>query len=66
MPKFKSTRKFDRRGNGAWFYLAIVVLAFGIYSMAVAANTHDKCGSASKEWIIFPPEWRCETRPGFG
>ena len=66
MPKFKTNRKLDRRGSTVWFWLAIVALAFGIYSLGVALNTADDCGDDPKEWIIFPPEWRCNSRPGFG
>jgi hypothetical protein len=55
-----------RRGSGPWFYLAILVLVFGLYSLTVALSTADDCGDAPKEWIIFPPEWECNTRPGFG
>ena len=61
---FKS--KIDRRGSGPWFYLAIAVLVFGLYSLTVALTTADKCGDNPKEWIILPPEWECSTRPGFG
>jgi hypothetical protein len=66
MPKFQKSKAIHRGGSAVWFYLAIVALAFGIYSLGVALNTADRCGSAPKEWIIFPPEWRCNSRPGFG
>ena len=49
-----------------WLYIAVVFIAFALYSLAVAANTRDDCGNAPKEWNIFPPEWDCNTRPGVG
>ena len=61
-----SDTKTDRQIRGLFFILAIAVLCFGIYSMSVAVRTRDDCGEAPKEWIIFPPEWRCNSRPGFG
>ena len=58
--------KLDRRGSGPFFYLAIVVLIFSMYSLTVALATADDCGKGvDKEWVIFPPEWECH-RPGFG
>ena len=58
--------KLDRRGSGPWFVVAVVALTFLIYSLAVAVDTADDCGSAPKEWKIFPPEWECKSRAGFG
>jgi hypothetical protein len=58
--------KHDRRGSGPWFYVAIVAVVFGLYSLVVAATTYDDCGDNPKEWIVFPPEWQCNTRSGFG
>ncbi len=56
----------DRRGRKVWFFLAIAAIVFGLYSAAVAGLTADDCGSGPKEWNVFPPEWECNTRPGFG
>jgi hypothetical protein len=56
----------ERPGRKVWFFLAIAVIVFGIWSAAVAATTEDDCGAAPKEWQVFPPEWQCNTRPGFG
>jgi hypothetical protein len=62
----KSSR-MDKTTSGFWFWLAILVLAFGLYSLTIALTTADDCGEgADKEWIIFPPEWECNSRPGFG
>ena len=58
--------KFDRRGSGPWFVLAVIALTFLLYSLTVALDTADKCGDLSKEWNIFPPEWECERRIGVG
>ena len=59
--------KLDRRGSGPFFWIALVVLVFSLYSLTVAAATADDCGEGvDKEWIIFPPGWECESRPGFG
>ena len=61
-----NTNRTDRRIRGLFFALAIAALGFALYSAAVAMNTRDDCGNADKEWNIFPPEWRCNTAPGFG
>ena len=59
--------KLDRRGSGPYFWLAIIVLGFSLYSLAIAWATVDKCdGYASRSWQVLPPEWECEGRPGFG
>jgi hypothetical protein len=61
------SKKFDKRGSGPFFWLAIGVLVFTLYSLTVAATTADDCGNGvDKEWIIFPPGWECQSRPGFG
>ena len=61
-------RDLYRRGSGPWFYLAIVVLAFSFYSLAVAAATADKCEASGtkRSWQVFPPQWECEGRRGLG
>ena len=58
--------KLDRRGSGPWFFVAVVALTFLLYSLAIALDTADKCGELGKEWKIFPPEWECQRRTGFG
>ena len=61
------TKEIKKPGSGQWWlYIALVVVGFAIYSAAVAVNTRDDCGDAPKEWNIFPPEWDCNTQPGFG
>ncbi len=59
-------RKYDRRGSGPWWFLAIALLAFAMYSLTVATATRDDCGNAPKHWEFFPPEWECERPIGFG
>jgi hypothetical protein len=60
----KSSR-LDKTSAGFWFWLAIFALAFGLYSLTVALVTADDCGEgADKEWIVFPPEWECQSRRG--
>jgi hypothetical protein len=56
----------ERPGRRIWFLLAIVMIMFGIWSFAVAATTADDCGDLDKTWQVFPPEWECHARPGFG
>lgn len=58
--------KLDRRGSGPWFVVAVAALTFLLYSLAVAWDTVDKCGDNPKEWSVFPPEWECKGRAGFG
>ena len=59
--------KLDRRGSGPFFWIAIVVVVFALYSLTVAATTAEDCGDGvDKEWIVFPPGWECHSRPGFG
>ena len=61
------TKEIRKPGTrGWWFYLALVVVGFALYSLTVASTTRDDCGDAPKEWNIFPPEWECNSRPGFG
>jgi hypothetical protein len=61
------SKRMDSTGAGPFFWIAIVVLAFALYSLTVAAVTADDCGEGvDKEWIIFPPEWECNSRSGFG
>ena len=61
------SKRMDSTGAGPFFWIAIVVLGFALYSLTVAAVTADDCGEGvDKEWIIFPPEWECNSRPGFG
>jgi len=61
------SKKFDKRGSGPFFWIAILVIGFGLYSLTVAATTADDCGDGvDQEWIIFPPGWECQSRPGFG
>ena len=57
--------KLYRRGSGPYFYMAIVVLVFAMYSLTVAVSTMDKCGEgAPKSWVVFPPGWECTARSG--
>ena len=52
--------KLDRRGSGPWFYVAIVVLIYGLLSLVIAGTTYDDCGGRAKEWAFVPPEWECK------
>jgi hypothetical protein len=56
----------DTPSRKVWFFLAIVMIVFGIWSLAVAATTADDCGSFDKTWQVFPPEWECHPNPNFG
>ena len=60
-------KNLDRASTGFWFYLALVVVVFALYSLTVAATTAEDCGEGvEKEWVVFPPEWECKSRTGFG
>jgi len=58
--------KLDRRGSGPFFWIALIVLVFSLYSLTVAATTADDCEGRDKEWVIFPPGWECHGRTGVG
>ena len=57
-------KKYDRKGNGFYWWLALFTIVFALYSLTVAATTADKCGNAKREWVIVPPGWECEVRRG--
>ena len=52
----------DRRGSGPWFFIAIGLLVFCIYSLSVAVLGADDCGGGPKSWEFFPPGWECDGR----
>ena len=56
----------ERAGRKLWFFLAIALILFGIWSLVVAGTTADDCGSGGREWQVFPPEWECQRNPNFG
>jgi hypothetical protein len=59
--------RLDRRGSPVSWFVAVAVLLYCLYSGAIAWSTIDDCdGFAGREWQIFPPEWECTGRPGFG
>ena len=60
-------RDLYRRGSGPWFFIAIIVLAFSLYSLAMAGVTANDCVEGQgREWELFPPGFECTGRPGFG
>jgi hypothetical protein len=64
-PKIRG-KKYDRRGSGPWWFIAIGVLAFAMYSLTVATATRADCHGGPKHWEFFPPAWECDRRIGFG
>jgi len=55
--------RLDRRGSGPWFYVAIVLLTYFLYSLTLAVSTADDCGEGmGRKWSYWPPQWEC-TRP---
>ena len=60
--------RFDKRHEGPWFYVAIAILIFLVWSGAVAVGTADDCGNGvDRSWNFVPPRWDCEGRlPGYG
>jgi hypothetical protein len=48
-----------------WFLMLVIVI-FVLYSTAIAIAGQDDCGDAGMSWQFFPPEWECDTKPGFG
>ncbi len=58
--------KHDRRGSGPLWFLALALVVYALYSLAVAASTADDCGDRGREWKFFPPEWECQPPVGFG
>ena len=59
-------KKLDRRGSGPAWFLMLLIVAFVLYSGAVAWAGADDCGGGPKSWQWFPPDWVCDTTPGFG
>ena len=56
-------REFRPPGHPVVFWLGIVVLVFGLYSLGRAATTYDRCDSVSrghKHWQVLPPDWVCD------
>ena len=60
--------QMDRRGSGPMFFVAVALLIYAVYSLAIAGVTADnECSeSQGREWQIFPPAWECTGRPGRG
>lgn len=60
--------RVDRRGSGPLFWVLLIVVVFGLYSISVAILTQNDCGKGTaKSWNLFPPEWECEGQlPGYG
>jgi hypothetical protein len=58
--------RLDRRGSGMWFFVALIVMLYCAYSLAIALATGEECGSLHREWKYIPPEWECTAPPGFG
>ena len=58
--------KHDRRGSGPWWFIALTVVLYFLFSLVVAASTAEDCRGASQHWEFFPPAWECDARPGFG
>jgi hypothetical protein len=58
--------KLDSRGSGPMWFLALAMVIFALYSMAVAASTAEKCDiyGGGKTWQVLPPEWKCDVRRG--
>ena len=55
-----------RRGSGPMWFVALAVVLFSLYSLAVAASTADKCDGLRRTWQIVPPHWECSRPTGFG
>jgi hypothetical protein len=60
--------RVDRRGSGLVFWVLLLVVILGLYSISVAILTQDDCGEGvAKTWSVFPPEWECDPQlPGYG
>jgi len=57
-------KKYDRKGSGPFWWLAVIFIVFALYSLTVAAATaEDACPpGVQKSWIVFPPGWDCQGR----
>ena len=52
--------RMDRRGSGPFFWVALAVLLFSLYSAAIAWSTVNDCDDyQGKSWQVMPPEWEC-------
>lgn len=54
-----------RPGHPVIFWLAVIALTFGFFSIAKATATIDDCDQVTggrKTWIVFPPKWECGDR----
>lgn len=56
------------RGGGPMWFVALVVVIFALYSLAIAATTADKCDGVGgdKTWQVMPPRWQCDAPRGYG
>ncbi|MEX2293183.1 MAG: hypothetical protein WD691_05295 [Acidimicrobiales bacterium] len=57
------------KGRGFYWFGALALVLFSLYSVAIAFATADKCDGAyyaGKHWELMPPHWECKTVRGFG
>ena len=62
------TKDMYRRGSGPMWFVALAVVIFALYSLAIAGSTADKCDDVggAKTWQVMPPRWECNTPRGLG
>jgi hypothetical protein len=59
----KNLRSMDRRGSGLWWFVALALIIFAAYSLAMMATTANDCeGAQGRRWQYIPPRWECTGR----
>ena len=42
------------------FWLALAIVLYCLFSVAVLVATVDDCGTGPKHWSFMPPGWQCD------
>jgi hypothetical protein len=53
----------SERGHPIFFFAAIAIIAFALFSVGKALADNQKCDGpvfhGKKHWIVMPPKWEC-------
>ena len=55
------------RGHPIFFFAAIAIVAFALFSVGKALTSNPECGGPQfrghKHWVVMPPQWVCGQGP---